>query len=87
MNRKIKWITEAFSMQPNSKCVAYGSRYDFEVGKHPILEIKEQGDYYNGYDKEGDLLFSWIAKAINVDYFAEGEWSELVIKEDNKLPI
>jgi hypothetical protein len=87
MERKIKSVSEAYSMQPNFKFVAYGNKYKFEVGECPLVEIKEQGDYYNDFDKDGNLLFSWIVKTVNVEYFAVGEWSELIIKDNDNLPI
>ena len=77
--QKIKSITEAFSMQP-----AYFQVYEVRgnetcFNKSLIAEIKLQAEesayinepdyYYIGYNFDGNLLFKYIAKTVNVQYF------------------
>ena len=75
--KRIKAISEAFSMQPvtleiNPKCLPENLR------DGQVVEIKEEmlhtaaGDhiiYYIGYDKNGKMIFKYLANACNVHYY------------------
>jgi hypothetical protein len=80
---KIKSIKEAFSMQPQIFEVYklnddqyYGSKC---IGKNLIKEIKleylegvydkEFVEYYVGYNFEGEKIFQYLTKSVNVEYF------------------
>jgi hypothetical protein len=77
--QKIKSITEAFSMQP-----AYFQVYEVRGNETSFLpsliaEIKLEAQesaytnepeyYYIGYNFYGNLLFKYLAKTVNVQYF------------------
>lgn len=81
MNREqnIQSITEAFSMQPQSLYV--GQRIPKEgvltKDQKKIAEIKEESIqisqsecclYVCGYDEEGNRVFKYIAKSVNIHY-------------------
>ena len=86
MKPKIKRISEAYSMQPYYKEVDSNINYDFEL--KGIAEIKLKGDFYVGYDHEGNEIFAYRADAVNIEYFKPGEYVKpdlSKIKDD--LPI
>ena len=76
---EIKWIVEAFSMQPEKYIV--GMSYPITGGmfrdKVRLNEIKLEktridGDpyeYYKGYDEEGNLMFEFKKGTVNVGYY------------------
>ena len=76
---KIKSITEAFSMQPNTWSVFEGSSFRTDIKPSDIAEIKlertgpdEFYDYlYRAYNSNGKKLFEWQPKAVNVAYFID----------------
>lgn len=74
---KIQSITEAFSMQPATQFVLENSKNYYK----PELTCKEiklehiQGvydevptDYYVGYNFEGQKIFQYLSKSVNVHY-------------------
>ena len=73
-NQEVASITEAFSMQP---CVFYVGGGCSNVN---ILRIElefetewpngmQRGEYvYHGYDKNGNVLFEFMANTVNVTY-------------------
>ena len=78
MSQKIKSITEAFSMQPETFKVLE-TNIGYWKPEEAIKEIRlEQSEgvynnepeyYYRGYNFDGALLFQYIARTVNVQYF------------------
>lgn len=76
---EVKWISEAYSMQPISWKI--GDRYYRTCGdvneKTTLAEIKLEttridGDpyeYYKGYGENGELLFEFKKGTVNVGYY------------------
>jgi hypothetical protein len=87
MEQKIKSITEAFSMQPNSFSVcnipeSFKHEHDIDCIVEILLEkkvIDDGGKYsntyhvYRGFNKNGKMLFEYFANTVNVTYFIESE--------------
>jgi hypothetical protein len=75
MEQKIKSITEAFSMQPNTWTV--GNSYWIHEFNHVISDIKLErigpdefyDNLYIAYDSDGNKLFEWQPKAVNITYY------------------
>jgi hypothetical protein len=76
--KKITSITEAFSMQPNTHNVMNEMEYKrFKNWVTPPcaeikLEQRDPGDgfkpYYVGYDFNGEVIFIYHEKSVNVHY-------------------
>lgn len=76
---EIKWIVEAFNMQPEKYIVGRdypitGGTYKDKVKLNAIkLEYTRiEGDpyeYYKGYDEQGILMFEYRKGTVNVGYF------------------
>ena len=75
---KIKSVTEAFSMQPNTWTVSKSKGIPLCCSiNRDIVEIKlerigpdEFYDYlYIAYDFGGNKLFQWQPKAVNVEFY------------------
>lgn len=81
MNQKIKSITEAFSMQPesfhvykvkgNEDCLRPTLIAEIRLEESAGLYDNEPEYYYKGYNFQGQLLFQYIARTVNVQYFTE----------------
>lgn len=77
---KIKSITEAFSMQP-ATLSTMKSNENYYDKPQACKEIKLEHlsgvydevptDYYVGYNFEGQKLFQYLAKSVNVHYEVE----------------
>jgi len=85
--KKIKRISEAFSIQPYYKEVTFGKKHDFELKAGIIFEIKEVDENYIGYDEKGNELFAWRKDAVNVEYFKHDEYKPIKQRDNNDLPI
>jgi hypothetical protein len=75
MNKKIKSITEAFSMQPRTMTVESPNPFtisciDIRLESKDIRVNGELGEYhvYRGYDENGKVMFEFLANAVNVFY-------------------
>jgi len=82
MNQKIKSITEAFSSRPETLevYILNDDQYyrSHRIGEYLIKEIKleyleglydkEFVEYYVGYGFEGQRLFQYLAKSVNVKF-------------------
>jgi len=77
MAQKIKSITEAFSMQPATLSIMKSNEnyYDKpQACKEIKLEIldgvydKEPDTYYVGYNFEGEKIFQYLSRSVNVHY-------------------
>lgn len=82
---KIKNISEAFSMQPKCFSLCYFEIFRDGPMDHvhndecitrieiETIQVSDSGrqDYYIGYNSKGNKLFSYIAKACNVEYCHE----------------
>ncbi len=71
MEKEIKSISEAFSMQPRTISVGdnMGSRENKKIVTCINFEIRvNNADVYVGYTEEGEKLFEYIVKATNVHY-------------------
>lgn len=75
MVKRIKKISEAFSIQPCEKHVS--TEWELTQNITHIKSIEEKyssnGEIrvYIGYDFKGNDLFRWIASACNVEYFKD----------------
>ena len=77
MKTKIKSISEAFSMQPvtleiNPNCLPENLRDGQVTEIREEIRITDVGDhilYYIGYDKNGEMIFKYLANSCNVHYF------------------
>ena len=68
MKDKIKWVSEAYSMQP--VYFAVGNKYDGVILDNIQLEVlDEHNNIYVGYTSDNKKIFQIIAKASNVGYF------------------
>ena len=77
MEKKVKSISEAFSMQPIKLTVVDESNQFAFNPENDIKEIKLEGklissdeliSVYRGYNFNGKILFEYVAKAVNVHY-------------------
>ena len=77
MMEKIRLIVEAYSMQPNSMTVLTEEQYKSYYDKSgAIKEIKKEivgidfvpTEVYIGYNFEGQKIFQYLAKSVNVHY-------------------
>lgn len=71
---RIKWISEAFSMQP--VCYRVGNLIDHvnkvkldRIEHGIIMDTGDPFDCYDGFDEEGNLLFKMRKQGCNVGYF------------------
>lgn len=79
MEPKIKSITESFSMQPRTwTVIKKGDKLPFgefiEITEIKLERIGPDPFYdflYRAYDFNGNKLFEWQPKAVNVAYFQE----------------
>jgi len=71
MNKEIKSISEAFSMQPRHIRVGenMGTRDEPKVISCINFEIRvNNADVYAGYTEDGEMLFEYIVKSVNVHF-------------------
>lgn len=78
--KKVKYISEAFSMQPEVLIVLTEEQYESyynkprackEIKLEQIQGIHEEVPtaYYVGYNFEGNKIFQYLAKSVNVGFF------------------
>lgn len=71
-NTEIYLITEAFSMQPISirvgQHVDNGDIKSRRIVTKILLESINQAYYYVGYDVDGNKLFQYLKKSVNVHF-------------------
>lgn len=75
---RIKQISEAFSLQPNEKHVSTDWELTQKIPHIKAIELltleiskEEKVSFYIGYNFDNQIVFQWIAKACNVEYFEE----------------
>jgi len=78
MKKRIKSISEAFSMQPITLQVTEEDKRSKLHPENDIKEIKQKGKQVNtdkmitiycGYNYDGKMLFEYVAESVNVHYF------------------
>lgn len=67
--KKIKSITEAFSMQPSTlqTGMEYGCCKEIKLEKVFLINGDTEG-YYIGYDNDNKEVFRYLEKCVNVHY-------------------
>ena len=65
---RIKSITEAFSMQPITH-TAGTKGLDKIVIESILVELGGPENYYVGYDSDGNKVFMYVTRSVNVDFF------------------
>lgn len=73
MERRIKSVSEAFSIQSCEKHVSTEWELSHRIPHIKSIEEKFSSNgevrVYIGYDFQGNDVFRWIASACNVEYF------------------
>ena len=71
MEPKIKSVTEAFSMQPQTWSVFNKDIYKIElerIGSDPFYDFM-----YRAYGINGNKMHEWPYKSVSVDYFTDSD--------------
>ena len=74
--KKIKRVSEAFSLQPNEKHVSTEWEFTQKISHIKLIEImqfqtstNEQTSFYVGFNFDNEIVFKWVTSACNVEYF------------------
>jgi hypothetical protein len=69
MNKKIKCITEAYSMQPITLKVGDKMYESLTHTYYTISFIEFDHDHIQGFDEHGREVFRYLADSVNINFY------------------